>query len=128
MITIKRLARSNMRWLSLILIYVAFGAVYTLMLAPVDVEREVRDSGGGQVEIIVDLSVEGILVRGRDERVIARITSRSFTGQRFQAASEPLPELQRDPTTIALSARGAEALAPVFREILASQLNESSSE
>lgn len=105
-----------------------FGAAYTLMLSPVDVEREVFDSRGGQVEIVVHLSVEGILVRGSDERVIARIESRTFTGERFQAASEPLPDLLRDPTTLALAADAAEALAPVFREILANEVSESSSE
>ena len=105
-----------------------FGAVYTLMLAPIDVERDVRDVGGGEVEIVVQLSVEGILVRGSDERVIARIASRSLTGRRFVPSSEPLPELLRDPTTLALAERGAEALAPVFREILSDALSGSSSE
>lgn len=105
-----------------------FGAAYTLMLSPVDVEREVRDSGAGEVEIIVQLSVEGILVRGADERVVARIASRTFTGQRFAPSSEPLPELLRDPTTLALAEKGSEALAPVFREILMGLVNESSSE
>ena len=105
-----------------------FGAAYTLMLAPIDVEREVRDSGAGEVEIIVQLSVEGVLVRGSDERVIVRIASRSFTGQRFAPASEPLPEVLRDPTTLALAAQGATALAPVFREILADRVSGSTSE
>ena len=105
-----------------------FGAAYTLMLAPIDVEREVRDSGAGEVEIIVQLSVEGILVRGSDERVIARIASRTYTGQRFASSSEPLPEVRHDPTTLALATKGAHALAPVFREILADRVSGSSSE
>jgi len=76
----------------------------------------------------VRLSVEGILVRSRDERVIARIESRTFSGQRFADASTSLPQLRYDPTAAELGSRGAVALAPVFREIIASQVNESSSE
>lgn len=105
-----------------------FGAAWTLMLGPVDIERKVRDVGGGEVEIVVNLSVEGILVRGSDERVLASLESRSFTGRRFAPASEPLPDLLQDPTVAALAARAGAALAPPFREVVASLVSENSFE
>jgi hypothetical protein len=106
----------------------SFGAEFTLMLGAVDIQRDVFEAGRDQVRIEVQLSVEGVLVRASDERVIARIESRTFSGQRFADASASLPELRFDPTAAELGSRGAAALAPVFREIIAAQVNENSSE
>lgn len=106
----------------------SFGARYAMMVGAVDIQREVFAAGRDQVRIEVSLSVEGVLVRTSDARVLARIESRSFTGQRFAAASQPLPDLVSDPTTRQLSERGATSLAPVFQEIISSQVNGNSSE
>jgi hypothetical protein len=107
----------------------SFGSTWTLMLGAVDIDRQVEDVGRNERKIVVDLAVEGILVRASDGRVVARITSRTFTGERFAAASEePLPEVENDPLVRSLAADAAATLAPVFREILASGVSESSSE
>ena len=105
-----------------------FGARWTLMIGVEDVEREIIDEPGATDLVVVELSVLGILVRGEDEQVIARIGSRTFTGERFAAADEELPRELADPLVRELAADAAESLASVFREILVSQVSESSSE
>lgn len=106
----------------------SFGGEYTLMLGAVDVNRDVVEGIAGQVKILIDLSVEGVLVRADDERVIARITSRTFRGERRAAATEPLPELSRDPLTVELAERASASLASVYREIITGRISGSSSE
>lgn len=106
----------------------SFGAEWTLMVGADEIEVEVVDRGGGARLIEAFVSVEGVLVRGEDERVLARISSRTFTGERVAEPGEELPEPRYDPLVRELAARAAASLAPTFEGILASQVNGSSSE
>lgn len=105
------------------------GAEYALMVGAVDVEREVESMPGNEARIVVELAVEGVLVDAGTERVVARVSSRPFTGERVVEADEAraLPELLRDPTVVAVAEEAARSLARTYREVLQSLVNESSS-
>lgn len=101
-----------------------FGARWTLMLGVDDLDREIFAAAGPNDLIVVELSVEAILVRGDDAEVVARIGSRTFSGERLVDEDADLPGELSDPLVRELARDAATSLVPVLREILASQVGE----
>ena len=105
-----------------------FGARWTVMIGVDDVSREVFAEAGPSDLVVVELTVAAILVRGDDADVIARVGSRRVSGERLVVEGAELPDELSDPLVRELARDAASSLAPILREILASQVDEGISE
>lgn len=79
--------------------------------APV-LEREVSESrDGASRRLDVSVALEAQIVDPRNDSVVQVLRTRTFQGSRVEGAELPLPDVERDPTVLALAERATPELA-----------------